>query len=102
MENWQKVVAWYDRQSALEAAQRPGRDWRRSLGLAAATALALALSAAILLSGRYQIAADQRTGSILRLDRITGAVRMCLPAKSSPLDLDCSGSLNDWVDVPTK
>lgn len=100
MLDWRKTVAWSDRKSALEAAQPPNKGaWWRDV---AAVAVALLIAATLLLSGRYQLTTDPRTGMILRTDTITGAVRLCVKLEKQPFDLDCSGNVDDWVAVPTK
>jgi hypothetical protein len=69
--------------------------WRNLTTIAAA----LIIAAAILISMRFQIIAAGDSG-IYRLDRITGAMHICLPVKDHPFDLACPG--DDWVKVPSK
>lgn len=70
---------------------------RAAVWLAAVTILA----GAILVSWRFELVGVANTG-VYRLDRFTGAVKMCLPKKSNAFELDCSGNIDDWVSVPTK
>lgn len=85
----------------MQAAQRPnspslGPLWR-SLAI---VSCGLIVAAAILMATRFQLVASD--GGIYRLDRITGAVHMCLPMKNHAFDLACSGEFDDWAAVPKK
>lgn len=102
MDNWQKTVAWHDQQSVLAEGARPPARFQAAAAMAIGAAVALVLTAIVLIFFRYEFAVGGGDAGAYRFDRWSGEATVCLPQPSNPLRLSCSGRPSDWMAVPAK